>query len=203
MKIGFILECAPGGPDSKVYPYLAAQIRDDLEIVPPKTMVNKALLVKNCGAITSILLSEGCDLVLVIWDLRPPWKVDGGQPCLHEDRTMINQSLTETGVDISKVGLVCNIAMLEAWLLADKRAIVLTIEGITGKRPNNVPSIRNPDRIPDPKNRLIKIFGDCSAGMYVDNVHAEKIVKNLSHLDKIRRLHSFELFEDYVVGRRP
>ena len=122
MKLGFVVECTVDGPDEKVYPLLARRIRSDIEIYKPVTMGDKRSLITECGPWVATLLQRGCDLVLIAWDLRPRWKEDG-VPCLTFDRTLILQSLTDEGVDLNKVGLVCNITMLEAWLLADKRAI--------------------------------------------------------------------------------
>ena len=42
MKVGFVLECSPKGPDADIYPYLAGEIFcPKVEVAKPETLVNK------------------------------------------------------------------------------------------------------------------------------------------------------------------
>lgn len=74
MKIGMIFECGPNGADKKIYEYLAKQLRPDIEI-SPFFLDNKPKLIGQCGSAAKALLElEGCERVLILWDLCPPWK---------------------------------------------------------------------------------------------------------------------------------
>jgi len=72
MKVGFIFECGPQGADKQVCEYLAAQIRPGIMPVS-RTLDNKANLLKDAGKVAAALLAEGCERVLIVWDLRPAW----------------------------------------------------------------------------------------------------------------------------------
>jgi len=70
VKVGFIFECGPQGADKQVCEYLAAQIRPG--VVPvSRTLDNKANLLKDAGKVAAALLADGCERVLIVWDLRP------------------------------------------------------------------------------------------------------------------------------------
>src|SRR5437016_5117087 len=72
MKVGLILEGNPKGPDQQVCELLARRIREDL-FIETVTMGNKPSLISGCGDAAAGLLASGCERVLVIWDLYPPW----------------------------------------------------------------------------------------------------------------------------------
>ena len=128
MKIGMIFECGPEGADKKVCEYLARQLVPNLEIssIPLDT---KPKLVADCGEVTAILLSEGCERVLIIWDLFPSWNKE--EPCRKEDREQIFESLKQAGVSSPNVYLICIREELEAWLIADGQALSKVISNYT------------------------------------------------------------------------
>lgn len=72
MKVGFVFECGPQGADLQVCEYLAREIRPDITPVS-QTLSNKDDLLRNAGRVSASLLAEGCERVLVVWDLRPAW----------------------------------------------------------------------------------------------------------------------------------
>lgn len=201
MKIGFIFECGPEGPDVQVCRHLTYKLDPAIEFIS-NTLDNKKKLLEDCGAVAKALLDE-CETVIVIWDLYPAWREKGMKPCRHEDRLAIFQSLQAEDVDLGKVFLVCIQEELEAWLLADNRAVKGMLEPL--KHPHPVSRIRrfpNPDRIQNPKTRLTKIFTqELGAGRrYVDYQHAIKLVREISNFTKIRRSDSFRRFALKVAG---
>lgn len=112
MKIGFIFECGPEGPDVQVCRHLVHKLDPTIEFIS-STLDNKKKLLEDCGAVAKALLDE-CEKVIVAWDLYPAWREKGMKPCRHEDCLAIFQSLQSEKVDLDKVFLVCIQEELEA-----------------------------------------------------------------------------------------
>lgn len=192
MKIGLIFECGPQGADKKVCEILIKKLNP---IIQPKsiTLDNKPNLVQKCGASAKALLDiERCDRVLILWDLYPAWRTDGERPCRKEDCDAIFRSLDFAEVDRKKVHLICITEELEAWLIADGRAISATLSKPTRKV--NVPDRKKPEQVRNPKKELSQIYEKNIGRKYSDLTDAEKIAKNITDFNKIRRNTSFHRF---------
>jgi hypothetical protein len=201
MKIGFIFECGPEGPDVQVCRHLVHKLDSTIEFVP-STLDNKKNLVEDCGAVAKALLDE-CGKVIVVWDLYPAWREKGMKPCRHEDRQAIFQSLQAENVDLDKVFLVCIQEELEAWLLSDYRAVTAMLQPLKHPHPvNRIKRFSNPDSIKNPKKRLTKIFTRelGPRRRYVDYQHALLIAREIADFTKIRRSDSFQRFAFKVAG---
>ncbi|MBL7179874.1 MAG: DUF4276 family protein [Desulfobacterales bacterium] len=201
MKIGFIFECGPEGPDVQVCRHLVHKLDPSIEFVP-STLDNKKNLVEDCGAVAKALLDE-CEKVIVVWDLYPAWREKGMKPCRHEDRQAIFQSLRAENVDLDKIFLVCIREELEAWLLADNRAVTAMLQLL--KQPHSVSRISKfstPDSIRNPKKRLTRIFTQelGPRRRYVDYLHALLIAREIADFSRIRRSDSFKRFALKVAG---
>ena len=122
MKVGMIFECGPGGADKTVCMQLAKRINPEIQIVP-RTLDDKPNLIEDCGSTAVQLLELGCDRVVIIWDLRPAWPDKKSKPCLVQERQAVLDSLSDAKVSDQAVCLVCVKQELEAWLLADERAL--------------------------------------------------------------------------------
>ena len=201
MKIGFILECGPEGPDVQVCRHLVHKLDPKIEFVP-STLDNKKNLVEDCGAVAKALLDE-CEKVIVAWDLYPAWRERGVRPCRYEDRQAIFQSLQADKVDLDKVFLVCIQEELEAWLLADHRAVTAMLQPLKHPHPvSRISRFSNPDSIRNPKQRLTRIFTQelGPRRRYVDYRHAILIAREIEDFTKIRRSDSFQRFALKVAG---
>ena len=121
MRIGYIFECGIKGADGQVCQYLMQKIVPDIEAFC-RFMDNKKNLLENCGPVASLLL-KSCNYVVIIWDLFPAWREKGIRPCQKIDRGKIFSSLKAENVPSDKVALVCIEEELEAWVLADERAL--------------------------------------------------------------------------------
>jgi len=199
VRVGFIFECGPKGADVQVCQNLVHRLRPEIEFVS-RTLDVKVNLIRECGPVARVLLQD-CEQVIIIWDLFPPWCKTA--PCLHQDRVDIFQSLQDAAVDQSRVSLVCVHEELEAWLLADKRALQTVIARF--KRPHQVGRIKNygsPDSIQKPKTKLNQLFQhELGRGRrYNDLQHAKMIVEAIPDLRRIRRSLSFQRFRDFIVG---
>jgi len=63
MKIGFIFECGPEGPDVQVCRHLVYKLDPTIEFFS-STLDNKKKLIEDCGAVAKVLLDE-CKKVIV------------------------------------------------------------------------------------------------------------------------------------------
>lgn len=115
MKIGMIFECGPAGADKKVCEHLARQLQPEIEIMS-LTLDNKPKLISDCGKAAAKLLQDGCDRILIIWDLYPAWRENKQKPCRKTDRLAIYKSLENSGVPLANTHLICITEELEAWL---------------------------------------------------------------------------------------
>jgi hypothetical protein len=191
MKIGLIFECGPEGADKKVCEYLARKLKPEIEIVSI-TLDNKPGLIEGCGLAAAELLGEGCDRVVIVWDLYPPWREKKQKPCRRKDREDIKRSLIEAGVTSANVYLVCITEELEAWLLADGRAVSDVLS--TPEHSVKVKDEKKPEQVRNPKKRLTKIFKEHIGQPYNDMIHAERIVRKLQDFTRIRRSKTFVRF---------
>lgn len=174
--------------------YLVKRLRPDTEVVS-RTLVNKRKLIADCGETAALLFQDGCNRVVIVWDLYPPWRPQGGKPCRFEDREAVLKSLQQAGVPQQNVHLVCIREELEAWLIADNRAIELAISKLSGRTRPRIAEVQNPDLASKPKARLMKIFRQHTR-QYEDHIHAIKIARELETLGlkKIKRCQSFARF---------
>ena len=120
-----------------------------------------------------------------------------------ELRKAIFQSLEAERINLDRVFLVCIQEELEAWLLADHRAVTAMLRPL--KYPHLVGRIskfRNPDNIANPKKRLTQLFTrELGAGRrYVDYQHAIKIAMEIRDFQRMRRSPSFQRFALKVCG---
>lgn len=200
MKVGLVFECGPDGADLQVCRHLARLLQPEIEIVHI-TLDNKPRLIAECSPAVARLLNEGCERVVIVWDLHPPWRSNRQKPCRREDREAILSSLRKASVKSSHVFLVCIEEELEAWLLADGRAISKVLS--RQAHPVRVQDVGRPERINKPKTRLNKIFQQHSGRPYVDRLHAKLIVEALPDLTRIKRCTTFVRFVVKVTGKAP
>lgn len=200
MKVGFIVECGPEGAETKVIPHLARMIDDTIEpdVVP---LDRKPVLKKDCGRWAKALLESGCSCVLIIWDLLGDWGEYEGKGCRHDDRAEIVESLKGAGLNPAdnRIRLICIEKMLEAWLIADDRALSAFLS--TQAHPVHVQQKKRPEHMPNPKATLIALFKRSGSRIrrYEDRQHAIRIAEKLPNLERLRRLQSFRRFEAKLI----
>jgi len=196
MKVGFIVECGPEGAETKVIPHLARMIDAAVEpdVVP---LGRKPVLKRECGGWAKALLERGCSCVLIIWDLLPDWGEYEGKGCRHDDKIEIAESLKSAGLKPAdnRIRMICIEKMLEAWLIADERALSAFLS--TQTHQVNVIRQTNTERIQDPKAALTALFGRSHSRIrrYVDRQHAIQIARAWPDLTRLRRLQGFIRFE--------
>ena len=199
MKIGFIFECGPEGADKQVCEYLAREIQPEITPVS-RTLDNKPRLLQDCGLVAAKLLEEGCERVLIVWDLRPAWP--GKKSCRKVERDAVIASLAKAGVADKPVFLVCVEQELESWLLADEQKISAYLS--TAAHAYEAPQVRKPDRVPNPKSVMMNHFKDARGWRYEDRTHAIKVLKATeTNLKRLRRSPTFSRFESKLIAALP
>jgi hypothetical protein len=189
MTVGFILE---GGPDRVVCELLAKKLRPGTKVMSVP-LGPKQILISQCGDVAATLFQKGCDCVIIVWDLYPAWGMHGSKPCLRNDRDNIRKSLAAAAVTSSKVHLVCIHKMLEAWLLADERAISAFLSRLKKKK-ITVPRIKRPEDPNNPKKVLRQLFGKHAGYEFQAHVHAESIIKEVRDFKRLDQCKSFAYF---------
>ena len=193
-KVGFIFECGLKGADVLVCEYLATQIRADITPVS-RTLDNKENLLRDAGRVAAALFEDGCERVLIVWDLRPAWPDRKHKPCRRVERIAILEAVAKAGVAGRPVFLVCVEQELESWLLADEAKIATFLS--TDAHPYTVKHTSKPDREPNPKAVMMNHFKTARGWRYEDRTHAIKIMMATdTDLRKLRRSPSFARFEE-------
>ncbi len=196
MKIGFILECSPKGPDADIYPYLANKFCPGLEIAKPETLVNKQRVLEEGPFVAQTLLNDGCDYVFIIWDRIPKW---GGTGKCEEHTKILQDELTQIGVNKERVFLCCITDMLESWMIVDGRAITKYFQQFS---PKPLPYFGdNKDRASqvEPKSRIKKYNGRYND--YIDNFKIVRLMEDF--IMPSRWNDSFKYFKESVEGICP
>lgn len=192
MRIGFIFECPPSGPDQLVIEHLAERIGQStgapVEIVNRATNTNKAALMQACGTQARLLLGQGCERVVIVWDLKPRWASKEKPYCLN-DVSQIRTSLRKANVDEERVRLLCITAELEALLVADERALKKLLDRDAHKA--DCPYRKNPHRLPDPKGDLEGLY-KAHGRVYSPLSDALKIVQAMPDLNRLTPIPSFK-----------
>jgi len=199
-RVGFVFECGRGGADEQVCLHFLGRLNPGIQPVS-RFMDHKRRLVEECGPVAVELL-QTCTRVVIVWDLFPLWR-PAAKPCRHADRQSIFASLAAHKVPGEAVTLVCIREELEAWLVADRRAVEAVVEA--RKRPHTVQRFAEqsrPDRSADPKTRLTKYFvEELGRGRkYSDATDAIKIAKAIPDWTRLKRSDSFCRFAEKVAG---
>jgi hypothetical protein len=205
LKLGLIVECTPAGMESVVCPrilaLLAAETGTRIEY-RIETMVNKKLLMQDAGKTTQLLLADGFDRVVILWDENPPWGPEADfadDRCWHTEREHMLKELANPNID-PRVALVCVEREFETWLLHDHHLLSNVIS--TDAHPANVKRLKNPLGFESPKRALIRLFGKYKA-RYNADVAALKFARSLDSLDRLQTCDTFRLFARSILGTMP
>lgn len=195
-QLGLILECGPAGADEQVFKFLLKHLKPHLTIVPI-TMGDKPRLLNGCGLVAAELLSNGCERLLIVWDLYPAWRERGQTPCRKKDREMIFESLNETGISPHQVVLLCIRAELESWLIADESNVTQFVATqCHPHQPCRANSVKRPEQNNNPKKYLHQYFQSTLGRKYNDAWDAKPLIQgaNLGIIE--RKCPSFKRLKD-------
>ncbi|MFN8673656.1 MAG: DUF4276 family protein [Candidatus Sericytochromatia bacterium] len=204
MKIGLILECGPMGADKQVCEYLIKKLNNKI-IIYITTLNNKVNLINNCGKEAKTLLDEGCEKIIIVWDLYPSWKTEKPKkPNLAEDRNKISDSLKKFNLDINlniNIFLVCIIQELEAWLISDEIALQQFLSNINSHC-GRISKVKDPEKINNPKKVLNKIFKENIGLDYSDLLNAIQIIKLIDTNKLEKRCKSYKDFKNNIINKK-
>ncbi len=179
MLVGFVVECHRDGADHKVIDHLVRKLRPDID---PRFRFcgSKGKLFQDCGKMVEALFEvDRCESVFVIWDLYPCDEQfqTGGSPSCVKERGYVLKTLRPR--DATRTVLLCITHELEAWLLADGRALKDIIEKV--EHPiKPIADERKAEEVLRPKFRLDGLFKQNGRRGYEDRVWALKIITKAS-----------------------
>lgn len=194
MKYGFVFECWIDGPDYKVLKHLVNWIKPDCKF-EAATHGDKLTLLDECAESVEQFLNTGCDKVFIVWDLMPKY---ANCDCIVEERDLIRQQLIDKGVPLDNVEFIGIVHELESWLIADVSAIEKVLS--TQTRQVSIDNIRHPDRDPNPKKRLQRLFKQHRHIDYNDLDSAIRIIRNVERPRDLRQSVSFRRFYLKLTG---
>lgn len=123
MKLGLVLECDTGGPDELVLTCLARRLAPGIAVEAVALGSKAQVFLKGPEAAAELVEASGCDLVLIVWDLKPYWENAATQNCEAEAEELRAKLTCLKGATAGKVRLLCLTWELETWLIADARAV--------------------------------------------------------------------------------
>ncbi|MFN7748225.1 MAG: hypothetical protein ACK51D_05710 [Cyclobacteriaceae bacterium] len=202
MKVGFILECTPQGPDAAIYTYLAKHFCNDLEILKPETLSSKAGVMEQGADVAKTLLDTGCDYVFIIWDRMPKW---GGTGRCEDHIATLENSLQQVGADRAKIFLCCISDMLESWLIADGRGIDAWIASKTNHPMPGFGDHKTPATQTSPKERIKSYLQqNFPKWKYKDFENNFDILKHIPEFSRVANWNdSFRFFKERVEAICP
>lgn len=181
MKLGLILECSPGGADEQVFRCLIERFwAGRHRVVSVAALRGKGNLFVKCGQFAVRMLADGCDLVLIIWDLHPGWVPEDALPrkgkvirdCVLE-ANHLRALASAAGAPQNRLLFLCIDDELESILLADETAIRAVIaESLAPRRPKPLGK-----SLADRSKDTLELRFDEQGIPFFDHLHDLRIVR--------------------------
>jgi hypothetical protein len=187
------------GADIQVCEYLAKLLIPGVQL-QSVTLDNKPKLLADGARAAKRLRRDGCDRVVIVWDLRPAWPSKAGKPCRAAERQALLDALAGEGIAGEPVFLVCIEQEFESWIIADEVKLSAFLSTATHRY--RVARVRRPDQVKNPKSLVMAHFHSAKGMKYEDRVHAIGIVRSDPPPDwsRLRRSESFRRFEAKLMG---
>ncbi len=201
-KVGILVECGREGLEVHVCRKICAILQRDTGIVIDLVIVpmnNKLDLLESCGAATLNLFRDECERVVILWDERPAWPDKDGSLCWHHERVRILKELQRANLSHRPIYLVCIEREFESWLLHDHHLLSAVLS--TPAHPIRVPKQKHPDRMPNPKGRMMTLFQQYGKP-YVNIRYAPSFANELKDLARLKKCQTFRRFAEKVTGIR-
>jgi hypothetical protein len=158
-RVGILVECGRDGLEVHVCRRICTLLQRDTGVeieAVVRPMNNKPALLEGCGVAAQALFQSGCERVIILWDERPAWPEKAESLCWHHERVKILGELQRANLARRPVFLVCIEREFESWLLHDHPLLSVVLS--TASHPVRVPKQKNPDRMPNPKGRMMSLF---------------------------------------------
>lgn len=201
MKLGLVLECDTGGADELVLTCLTRRLRPGTSVQAVALGSKAAVFTKGVEAAVKLVETDKCDLVLIVWDLKPLWSEVAAKDCADEAAEMRKQLEAVSSPTRKKIRLLCLSYELETWLIAEDRAVSAFLSTPAHKVKFKAP--KNPTSKTDAKaflnTTITKVRGP--RNRYVDYKEAIRIVKLWPDTSRVGAVDSFQRFSKLVTGQ--
>jgi hypothetical protein len=177
---------------------LVRRLSPDTKVVVRSLGNKPAVFERGPDVARELVETDHCDLVLIVWDLKPLWERPGS--CVNEAdhfRSAVS-GMNQTIID--RIRLLCLTYELETWLLADPAALKAHLS--TAAHPARLRRINDPSSHADAK---AVIDGECirhrgRGRRYTDYREAILIARRWDSTARLRAVSSFSRFLDLVTG---
>ncbi|MBN8460383.1 MAG: hypothetical protein J0M04_21350 [Verrucomicrobia bacterium] len=149
---------------------------------------------------TALVEVEQCDLVLIVWDLKPLWDKPPAKKCVDEVN-LIHGLLKDLKPTVKRrIRLLCLTWELETWLIAEDRAVRDYLS--TPAHPCDFTAPAKLEKVDDPKSHLNKAFTNFRgrSRRYEDRIEAIKLVQKWPDLKRVGKVPSFKRFATLLTG---
>ena len=199
MKLGLVLECETDGPDELVLTCLARRLVPTIQVQAVALGSKAEVFLKGVDTAQRLAETSQCDLVLIVWDLKPYWESAAEQSCEAETQEMLNSLAKLPAATRRRIRLLCLTWEIETWLIADERAIS---EHLSTKAHKVRFRCKNPLSKTDPKavlDRECKRYRGKSQ-RYLAVREAIQIAQCIHDTHRVRQIPSFTRFASIVCG---
>ena len=201
-RLGLVLECDTGGPDELVFRCLARRLSpsgNEPSVIPACMGSKERLMEDGISRAKTLIEVEHCDLVLIVWDLKPLWEKPPARKCIDE-ANILRGMLSQLKKAISnKIKLLCLTWELETWLIAEDRAIREYLS-----KPAHPCLFETPKKlknVTDPKAHLDKAFKNFrgKSRRYEDRIEAIQLIQRWPDLKRVLSVQSFKRFANLIT----
>lgn len=202
-RLGLVLECDTGGPDELVFRCLARRLSpegNEPEVFPVCLGSKRGVMEDAVSRAETLVKVDGCDLVLIVWDLKPLWDEPPAKKCVDE-ATVLREMIAGLDDEIhSRIRLLCLTWELETWLIAEDRAVRDYLS--KPAHPSDFTAPKKLDQVTDPKSHLNKAFTSFrgKSRRYEDRIEAIQLVQKWPDLSRVAKVASFRRFAGLLTG---
>jgi hypothetical protein len=199
VKLGLVLECGPDGPDQVVLTCFARRLKPEIAVHAAPMGSKEVLFSAGVEAAENLVQSSGCDLAIIVWDLKPYWEDAPEETCESEAELLRAKLAGLDPVIRPKIRLLCITWELETWFIANPAAIQ---EHLSTKTKKARFTCSKPLSKIDPKAVLIKEFRKFRGPSrhYDDLREAIQIARLIKNTSKLRKIDSFARFSGLITG---
>ncbi len=201
MKLGLVLECDTGGADELVLTCLTRRLRPGTSVQPVALGSKDGIRLRGAETAAGLVETSHCDLVLIVWDLKPLWKEFAAKSCKDEAAEMRKQLEAVSPATRQKIRLLCLSYELETWLIAEDRAVSTYLSTDAHKVKFKAP--KDPASKTDAKaflnTTITKVRG--KRNRYVDYKEAIRLVKLWPDTSRVDAIDSFQRFSKLLTGQ--
>ena len=202
-RLGLVLECDTGGPDELVFRCLIRRFSTkgaEPEVFPVCLGSKRGVMEDAVSRAEALVALDECDLVLIVWDLKPLWDVPPAKKCVDES-ALLREKINEIDPQASsRIRLLCLTWELETWLIAEDRAVRQYLS--KAAHPCKFQAPKKLDNVTDPKSYLNKAFTSFrgKSRRYEDRIEAIQIIQQWPDLTRVSKVASFRRFASLVAG---